>query len=83
MLGRRNECRESWLVQVVHRLWKAKEPSNSPERNEEMKRRLLIELVEFMTPKSSDGQNLSGELDFFFQRNMLMLMQKYRISKYM
>lgn len=60
MLGRRNECRESWLVQVVHRLWKAKEPSNSPERNEEMKRRLLIELVEFMTPKSSDGQNLSG-----------------------
>lgn len=83
MLGRRNECRESWLVEVVHRLWKAKEPSNSPERNEEMKRRLLIELVEFMTPKSSDGQNLSGELDFFFQRNMLMLMQKYRISKYM
>lgn len=83
MLGRRNECRESWLVQVVHRLWKAKEPSNSPERNEEMKRRLLIELVEFMTPKSSDGQNLSGELDFFFQRNMIMLMQKYRISKYM
>ncbi|XP_062574354.1 peptide-N(4)-(N-acetyl-beta-glucosaminyl)asparagine amidase-like [Saccostrea cucullata] len=60
MLNRRNECRESWLVQVIHRLWKAREPSNSPQRNEEMKKRLLTELVEFMTPKSSAGQNLSG-----------------------
>ncbi|XP_061174009.1 peptide-N(4)-(N-acetyl-beta-glucosaminyl)asparagine amidase-like [Saccostrea echinata] len=60
MLSRRNECRESWLVQVIHRLWKAREPRNSPQRNEEMKKRLLTELVEFMTPKSSAGQNLSG-----------------------
>ena len=60
MLSRRNECRESWLVQVIHRLWKAREPRNSPERNDEMKKRLLTELVEFMTPKSGEGQNLTG-----------------------
>lgn len=55
MFGRRNECREFWLVYVVYRLWKVKELSNFLERNEEMKRRLLIELVEFMIFKFSDG----------------------------
>ncbi|KAK3097658.1 hypothetical protein FSP39_011805 [Pinctada imbricata] len=60
VLSRRNECRETWLVIIIHRLWKAKETINSPDRNKEMKDRLLTELVEFMSPKSADGQNLSG-----------------------
>ncbi|KAJ8304846.1 hypothetical protein KUTeg_018429 [Tegillarca granosa] len=60
MLARRTECRESWLVHVIHQLWKAKQASSTPARREEMTRRLVIELVEFMSPKSAEGQNLSG-----------------------
>lgn len=60
MLSRRRECRETWLVQVLHRLWKGKLGSVTDARKQEMIDRLLVELVEFMSPKSDEGQNLGG-----------------------
>ncbi|CAC5363219.1 E3.5.1.52 [Mytilus coruscus] len=56
----RHECRETWLVQVLHKLWNGKLSSVTDNRKQEMINRLLTELVEFMTPKSTEGQNLSG-----------------------
>ncbi|XP_053405664.1 peptide-N(4)-(N-acetyl-beta-glucosaminyl)asparagine amidase-like isoform X2 [Mercenaria mercenaria] len=60
ILKRRNECRENWLVKTLYNLDK-KKWSSMPEakRNIRLKRK-IVELVEFMTPKAADGQNLSG-----------------------
>lgn len=60
LLARRQECRESWLVQVLHKLWKGKLSSVADSRKQEMIDRLLKELVEFMSPNSAEGQNLSA-----------------------
>ncbi|XP_071167809.1 peptide-N(4)-(N-acetyl-beta-glucosaminyl)asparagine amidase-like [Mytilus edulis] len=60
LLTRRRECRETWLVQVLHKLWNGKLSSVTDTRKQEMVNRLLTELVEFITPKSTEGQNLSG-----------------------
>ena len=60
-LGRRTECREDWLVQVLFNLDK-KKWSVMPELKRKVQlRRKLADLVEFLTPKTADGQNLSGK----------------------
>lgn len=57
---RRTECREDWLVRTLYNLDKQKwSMMTDVKRNIRLKRK-IVELVEFMTPKSADGQNLSG-----------------------
>lgn len=60
ILKRRNECREMWLVKTLYNLDK-KKWSVMPETKKNIRlRRKIAELVEFLTPKNADGQNLSG-----------------------
>lgn len=70
ILKRRNECREHWLVNTLYNMDKQKW-SSMPEaqRNVRLKRK-IVELVEFMTPKKAEGQNLSGKLSNF-EENIL------------
>ncbi|XP_041364348.1 peptide-N(4)-(N-acetyl-beta-glucosaminyl)asparagine amidase-like isoform X2 [Gigantopelta aegis] len=60
VLARRTECREHWLLQVIHQNWKRKLQAMSEERRHELTVRLVSELVEFTIVRSADGQNLSG-----------------------
>ncbi|KAH3840242.1 hypothetical protein DPMN_113689 [Dreissena polymorpha] len=59
-LKRRTECRESWLVNTLYNLDKQKW-SAMPEAKQNVRlKRKIAELVELITPKKADGQNLSG-----------------------
>ncbi|XP_067664918.1 peptide-N(4)-(N-acetyl-beta-glucosaminyl)asparagine amidase-like [Haliotis asinina] len=60
VLSRRKECRENWLCSVLTRQWNKKVNALSTSRKNELLNRLIIELVEFLTPKTADGQHLSG-----------------------
>ncbi|KAK3604731.1 hypothetical protein CHS0354_017836 [Potamilus streckersoni] len=60
MCQRRKECRESWLVKTIHQLNNQILNSLVPSRKQVLLHRLVVELVEFMTEKTSEGQNLSG-----------------------
>lgn len=67
ILKRRNECRELWLVQTLYNLDK-KKWSSMPESKKNVRlRRKIVELVEFLTPKKADGQNLSGIVTFYLK----------------
>ena len=62
ILKRRNECREMWLVHTLYNLDK-KKWSSMPESKKNIRlKRKIVELVEFMTPKEADGNNLSGRV---------------------
>ncbi|OWF52816.1 peptide-N(4)-(N-acetyl-beta-glucosaminyl)asparagine amidase-like [Mizuhopecten yessoensis] len=60
MMSRRKEVRENWLGQVCFRLWNEKNKVVSEERRKEMSNRCIVELVEFITQKKSDKNDLSG-----------------------
>ena len=60
LLKRRTECRESWLVNTVHRLWLSKVSSLPESRRKVFRDRLVTELVEFLTPKSAENKEFSG-----------------------
>ena len=60
LLKRRTDCREKWLVNTVENLVKKRWNMLSEARRNTLIHRKLAELVEFITPKSADGQNLSG-----------------------
>lgn len=60
VLSRRTECREGWLVKTLYNMDKGKW-SAMPEAKKTVRlRRKLVELVDFLTPKKADKQNLSG-----------------------
>ena len=62
LLKRRTECREKWLVNTVENLVKKRWNMLSEARKNTLLHRKLSELVELITPKSADGQNLSGRI---------------------
>ncbi|KAL3866979.1 hypothetical protein ACJMK2_044222 [Sinanodonta woodiana] len=60
LLQRRKECRESWLVNTIHKLNNQICNSVPTARKQVLLNRQIVELVEFMTEKTSEGQNLTG-----------------------
>ncbi|XP_060064096.1 peptide-N(4)-(N-acetyl-beta-glucosaminyl)asparagine amidase-like [Ylistrum balloti] len=60
MMDRRREVRENWLGQVCFRLWNEKNKVVSEARRKEMELRYVAEVVEFITQKKNDKNNLSG-----------------------
>ncbi|XP_076443341.1 peptide-N(4)-(N-acetyl-beta-glucosaminyl)asparagine amidase-like [Babylonia areolata] len=60
LLTRRTECREAWLVNVLHNIFRTKLQGMEEARKQEMQQRLIVELVELITIKSSVDQHLSG-----------------------
>ena len=62
LMKRRNECREKWLVSTVENLVRKRWQMLSETRRNTLTQRKLTELVELITPKTADGQNLSGRI---------------------
>nr|KAG5694322.1 hypothetical protein BaRGS_035190 [Batillaria attramentaria] len=60
VLARRNECREMWLVNTIHNICTRKFHHMEEARRQEMLHRLVVELVEFLTPKTASSENLPG-----------------------
>lgn len=60
VLARRDQCRESWLVNTLDRIFNRTLQSMPERRKQEMLHRLVVELVEFMTPKTAGNVNLPG-----------------------
>lgn len=60
LLERRNLCRESWLRRTIHQLWKQKISALPQEMQQELWRRLICELTEFITMKDGSGEALPG-----------------------
>ncbi|KAL3866978.1 hypothetical protein ACJMK2_044221, partial [Sinanodonta woodiana] len=60
LLQRRQECDESWVVNTIHMLNNQKLKSVPTARKLDLVNRLITELVEFGTEKTSKGQNLPG-----------------------
>lgn len=85
VLGRRNECDELWLVKLLATLNKQRQEFFSKNRIEELQRRFLNELVEFVTPKTiKEGEDVgrqSGSLQWRLSRGE-MGMNKEQNEKY-
>ncbi|KAL5004691.1 hypothetical protein ScPMuIL_018147 [Solemya velum] len=62
ILGRRNKCRESWLVDTIFQMNSEKQLALSASRKQVLLQRLIVELVEFVTPKTGDNEELSGRI---------------------
>ena len=60
VLARRHECDEMFLVCFIHNYFKSKLAAMSEGRRQEMLQRLVVELVEFLTIKSADGEHSHG-----------------------
>ena len=59
LLSRRRLCRETWLRQTIHSMWKRQISTLPQERQKELWTRLLCELTEFICIKAGD-ENLPG-----------------------
>ncbi|XP_034069723.1 peptide-N(4)-(N-acetyl-beta-glucosaminyl)asparagine amidase isoform X2 [Gymnodraco acuticeps] len=60
VLSRRTKVQESWLLHTIHRLNTSRQQSLSPERKTDLTERLLVELVEFLSPKKPKSGELGG-----------------------
>uniref|UniRef100_A0A8C9S0Q2 Peptide-N(4)-(N-acetyl-beta-glucosaminyl)asparagine amidase n=1 Tax=Scleropages formosus TaxID=113540 RepID=A0A8C9S0Q2_SCLFO len=60
VLSRRTQVQEGWLMQTVNGLNSVRQQSLSPERRKELQERLLMELVEFISPKAPKPGELGG-----------------------
>lgn len=60
VLERRNECRESWLVNTIFRMNSEKQSALVASRKQVLQQRLIVELVEFVTPKTADTEQMLG-----------------------
>lgn len=60
VLSRRTKVQESWLLHTINGLNAARQRSFSPEWKKELLDRLLVELVEFISPKTSKAGELGG-----------------------
>ncbi|XP_066263318.1 peptide-N(4)-(N-acetyl-beta-glucosaminyl)asparagine amidase-like [Branchiostoma lanceolatum] len=58
--ARRKECRESWLRETVTRMNEKRQAGLSQERKDELVRRFLVELVEFISPRRPGEKEMGG-----------------------
>ncbi|XP_047240496.1 peptide-N(4)-(N-acetyl-beta-glucosaminyl)asparagine amidase isoform X2 [Girardinichthys multiradiatus] len=60
VLSRRTRVQEAWLLHTINGLNAARQQSLSPDRKRELTERLLVELVEFISPKNPKSGELGG-----------------------
>ncbi|XP_030044841.1 peptide-N(4)-(N-acetyl-beta-glucosaminyl)asparagine amidase-like [Microcaecilia unicolor] len=60
MLSRRTEVREAWLRETINTLNKMRQQSIPESRKNELQSRLIVELVEFISPKTPKPGELGG-----------------------
>ncbi|XP_037831642.1 peptide-N(4)-(N-acetyl-beta-glucosaminyl)asparagine amidase isoform X2 [Kryptolebias marmoratus] len=60
VLSRRTRVQEAWLLHTINGLNAARQQSLSPNRKTELTERLLVELVEFISPKKPKPGELGG-----------------------
>ncbi|XP_035537083.1 peptide-N(4)-(N-acetyl-beta-glucosaminyl)asparagine amidase isoform X3 [Morone saxatilis] len=60
VLSRRTRVQETWLLHTINGLNASRQQSLSPERKKELTERLLVELVEFISPKKPKPGELGG-----------------------
>ncbi|XP_037549498.1 peptide-N(4)-(N-acetyl-beta-glucosaminyl)asparagine amidase [Nematolebias whitei] len=60
VLSRRTRVKEAWLLHTINRLNAARQQSLSLDRKTELTERLLVELVEFISPKKPKAGELGG-----------------------
>ncbi|KAM3858299.1 peptide-N(4)-(N-acetyl-beta-glucosaminyl)asparagine amidase [Diretmus argenteus] len=60
VLTRRTRVQEAWLLRTINQLNTVRQQSLSPERKKELLDRLLVELVEFISPKKPKPGELGG-----------------------
>ncbi|XP_018124280.1 N-glycanase 1 S homeolog isoform X1 [Xenopus laevis] len=62
VIARRKEVRESWLRETIVGLNKMRQQSVPEHRKQELLGRLIVELVEFMSPKTTKPGELGGRV---------------------
>lgn len=60
VLSRRTKVQEAWLLHTINGLNASRQQSLSPDRKKELTERLLVELVEFISPKKPKPGELGG-----------------------
>ncbi|TDH04368.1 hypothetical protein EPR50_G00152750 [Perca flavescens] len=60
VLSRRTRVQEAWLLHTINGLNASRQQSLSPDRKEELTERMLVELVEFISPKKPKPGELGG-----------------------
>ncbi|CAN9504156.1 unnamed protein product [Ophioblennius macclurei] len=60
VLTRRTRVQEAWLLDTINRLNGVRQQSLTPSRKMELTERLLVELVEFISPKKPKAGELGG-----------------------
>ncbi|KAM9306708.1 peptide-N(4)-(N-acetyl-beta-glucosaminyl)asparagine amidase isoform 1-T1 [Pholidichthys leucotaenia] len=60
VLTRRTRVQEAWLLHTINGLNASRQESLSPDRKKELTERLLVELVEFISPKKPKPGELGG-----------------------
>ncbi|KAM8840368.1 peptide-N(4)-(N-acetyl-beta-glucosaminyl)asparagine amidase isoform 2-T2 [Spinachia spinachia] len=60
VLSRRSRVQEAWLLHTIASFNASRQQSLSPERKKELTERLLVELVEFISPKKPKPGELGG-----------------------
>ncbi|XP_054462106.1 peptide-N(4)-(N-acetyl-beta-glucosaminyl)asparagine amidase [Anoplopoma fimbria] len=60
VLSRRTRVQEAWLLHTINGLNATRQQSLSPERKKELTERLLVELVEFISPKKPKPGEMGG-----------------------
>ncbi|XP_026155560.1 peptide-N(4)-(N-acetyl-beta-glucosaminyl)asparagine amidase isoform X1 [Mastacembelus armatus] len=60
VLSRRTSVQEAWLLHTINGLNSSRQQSLSPDRKKELTERLLVELVEFISPKKPKPGELGG-----------------------
>ncbi|XP_039676122.1 peptide-N(4)-(N-acetyl-beta-glucosaminyl)asparagine amidase [Perca fluviatilis] len=60
VLSRRTRVQEAWLLHTINGLNASRQQSLSPDRKKELTERLLVELVEFISPKKPKPGELGG-----------------------
>lgn len=60
VLRRRTECRETYLINTIFQMRRSRQAGLSEVRRKVLAERLVMELADFMTAKSTDDQELPG-----------------------
>lgn len=60
VLTRRTRVQEAWLLHTINNLNASRQQALTPERKKELTERLLVELVEFISPKKPKAGELGG-----------------------
>lgn len=60
VLSRRTKVQEAWLVHNINSLNNTRQQTLNPQRKKELTERLLVELVEFISPKKPQPGELGG-----------------------